>query len=236
MQCGFLPTQGSRRKALPENVTLQPATVTEQPATAAAGIVIPIGTIMPFAGAVDVPWLRQQGWLYCDGASVQKTDYLDLFFAIGTNFGGGRTSFNLPDLRGRFCRGVDNGTGRDPYVREREPSAPGGLSGDQPGSVFGHRTGWTDDRPMTASRHEGHVHPVPHAPKTKNAYAIAGGRYSIWRSDPTESTESGKHPHTLASGGDQESRPLNKAVFFIIKFADAKAADPVESGAKEGGR
>ncbi len=210
---------------MPDHVTLQPATVTEQPATAAADTVIPIGTIMPFAGAIDVAWLRQQGWLYCDGSSLQKADNLDLFLAIGTNFGGGRTTFNLPDLRGRFCRGVDNGSRRDPYVKEREPSASGGLSGDQPGSVFGDLTGWTGGRPMTAAEHEGHVHPVPHAPKAKNAYRIAGDRYSIWRDDPTESTESGKHTHTIASGGDKESRPLNKAVFFIIKFASAKEGE-----------
>lgn len=208
---------------MPDNVTEQPAAVTEQPATA-ADPVVPIGTIVPFAGGIDAVWLRQQGWLYCDGSSLQKADYLDLFLAIGSNFGGGRTSFNLPDLRGRFCRGVDTGISRDPYAKTREAMAPGGLAGDEPGSVFGDRTGWADDKPLKAE-HEGHVHPVPHAPKGQNAYIIAGTRYAIWRGSPTTSTESGKHTHTVASGGDKETRPLNKAVFFIIKFSGAQGGE-----------
>lgn len=183
---------------------------------------IPIGAIMPFAGGMDRDWLRQQGWLYCDGASLTKADYIDLFLTIGTNYGGGRTEFNLPDMRGRFCRGVDMGAGRDFYVPEREPSAPGGLTGNQPGSVLGYRTGWAEDHPLVAKEHEGHVHPVPHAPKDNNAYAIAGWKYGIWREESTTTTEAGAHTHTVESGGDKESRPVNKYVFFIIKFADAQ--------------
>lgn len=47
------------------------------------------------------------GWLVCDGSAVSRTDYEDLFLCIGTNFGvgDGKTTFNLPDLRGEFIRG-----------------------------------------------------------------------------------------------------------------------------------
>jgi microcystin-dependent protein len=39
-----------------------------------------------------------------------------LFAIIGTNYGLGdsTTTFNLPDFRGRFQRGIDSGAGRDP--------------------------------------------------------------------------------------------------------------------------
>jgi microcystin-dependent protein len=181
-----------------------------------------VGTIMAFAGAMDVAWLRKQGWLYCDGALLPKADYPDLFGAIGTNYGGGGTSFNLPDLRGRFCRGVDNGKGRDPYANEREPSAPGGLAGDAPGSVFGDRTGRARERLLTAKEDDGHTHAVPHAPKHAVNLAFAGILYAIWRGRPRTTTESGRHVHELASGGDHETRPLNKDVFFVIKWTDAK--------------
>jgi len=50
------------------------------------------------------------GWLLCDGAPVSRTTYADLFALIGTNygFGDGSTTFNLPDLRGRFPLGQDD--------------------------------------------------------------------------------------------------------------------------------
>jgi len=47
------------------------------------------------------------GWLLCDGAAISRTTYLALFTAIGTAFGSGdgSTTFNVPDLRGRFPAG-----------------------------------------------------------------------------------------------------------------------------------
>jgi len=56
------------------------------------------------------------GWLKANGAAVSRTAYSELFAAIGTTFGigDGATTFNLPDLRGRFPRGLDDGRGVDP--------------------------------------------------------------------------------------------------------------------------
>lgn len=55
------------------------------------------------------------GWLKANGAAVSRTIYADLFSAIGTTFGtgDGSTTFNLPDLRGEFIRGWDDGRGID---------------------------------------------------------------------------------------------------------------------------
>lgn len=55
------------------------------------------------------------GWLKANGAAVSRTAYADLFLAIGTTFGAGDgfTTFNLPDLRGEFVRGWDDGRGVD---------------------------------------------------------------------------------------------------------------------------
>ncbi|MBI0067568.1 tail fiber protein [Snodgrassella sp. M0118] len=51
------------------------------------------------------------GWLKANGAEVSRTLYANLFAAIGTTFGAGdeKTTFNLPDLRGEFLRGWDDG-------------------------------------------------------------------------------------------------------------------------------
>lgn len=70
----------------------------------------PVGEVSAFA-RTTVP----TGWLLCDGRAVSRTQYSDLYAAISTTFGGGNgtTTFNLPDLRGEFIRGYDNGRGVD---------------------------------------------------------------------------------------------------------------------------
>ena len=72
---------------------------------------VPVGSITMYA-ANTAP----TGWLECSGAAVSRTTYAGLFAAIGTVFGAGdgSTTFNLPDMRGEFARGWDNGRGVDP--------------------------------------------------------------------------------------------------------------------------
>ena len=71
---------------------------------------IPSGAVMYFAGQT-----APTGWLKANGAAVSRTAYTALFAAIGTTYGtgDGRTTFNLPDLRGEFVRGWDDGRGID---------------------------------------------------------------------------------------------------------------------------
>lgn len=69
-----------------------------------------IGSVTAFA--MPTP---PEGWLVCDGSAVSRTDYADLFAAIGTVWGNGDeiATFNLPDVRGEFIRGFDAGRGVD---------------------------------------------------------------------------------------------------------------------------
>lgn len=56
------------------------------------------------------------GWLKCNGATVTRNSYPRLFSMIGTIWNtGGETSlqFRLPDFRGEFLRGFDDGRGID---------------------------------------------------------------------------------------------------------------------------
>lgn len=70
-----------------------------------------IGEIIPYAGATS-PDLR---WLACDGASLLRADYPDLFAVIGASYGAADGShFNLPDLQGRTIVGTGSGTGLTP--------------------------------------------------------------------------------------------------------------------------
>jgi microcystin-dependent protein len=51
-------------------------------------------------------------WLKCDGRSLNRDDYPELFGVIGTSFGNlSGTTFNLPDARGRVLGSVGTGTG-----------------------------------------------------------------------------------------------------------------------------
>lgn len=87
---------------------------TQAGALAALGITstgsVPTGAVVAFAmNAAPASWLE------CNGAAVSRTTYAALFAAIGTTFGAGdgSTTFNLPQMRGEFPRGWDNGRGID---------------------------------------------------------------------------------------------------------------------------
>ena len=62
----------------------------------------PIGTILALLDD-EVP----EGYLPAEGAEISRTTYADLFNVIGTKFGkgDGSTTFNLPNLVGRFLEG-----------------------------------------------------------------------------------------------------------------------------------
>lgn len=70
----------------------------------------PAGLVATFARST-----APTGWLKANGAAVSRTAYADLYAAIGTRFGAGDgiNTFNLPDLRGEFIRGWDDGRGVD---------------------------------------------------------------------------------------------------------------------------
>src|SRR6056297_1600639 len=64
---------------------------------------MPVGFVGPFAGT-SAP----QGWLFCNGQTVPRAAFPELFSVIGESFGigDGTTTFNLPDLRDRFAIGT----------------------------------------------------------------------------------------------------------------------------------
>lgn len=57
-----------------------------------------VGEIRMFAGNY-----APEGWQFCDGSALPISEYATLFQLLGTTYGGdGYTSFNVPDLRGRW--------------------------------------------------------------------------------------------------------------------------------------
>ena len=74
-------------------------------------VTTPAGTVDYFANA-SAPI----GYLECNGQAVSRSQYPELFTAIGILYGpgNGTTTFNVPELRGEFIRGIDNTRGVDP--------------------------------------------------------------------------------------------------------------------------
>ena len=68
----------------------------------------PIGSIIYYPSSSP-----PDGYLKANGASLNTSTYSDLFSVFGYTFGGSGSSFNLPDLRGEFIRGWDDGRGAD---------------------------------------------------------------------------------------------------------------------------
>lgn len=152
---------------------------------------VPIGTILPFGGAVNPP----TGYKFCNGEELNVSDYQELHTIIGNSFGtSGAGKFNIPDLRGRFLRGVNGGAtgqGRDPdATTARGAINPGGATGDNVGSLQLHQL-------------QSHNHSF--------TVGLSGG-------GTVPANGAGSYvSNTTSSVGGNETRPSNVYVNYIIK-------------------
>ena len=70
-----------------------------------------VGEITMFAGN-----FAPRGWAFCDGQLLPIAQNQSLYSLLGTTYGGdGRTTFGLPDLRGRFPLHPGSGAGLPSY-------------------------------------------------------------------------------------------------------------------------
>jgi microcystin-dependent protein len=69
------------------------------------GATLPPGVMLPYGASGTPP----AGYLICDGSAVSRANYAGLFAVIGTTYGAGdgSTTFNLPNLMGRFPVGLN---------------------------------------------------------------------------------------------------------------------------------
>jgi microcystin-dependent protein len=169
---------------------------------------VPTGAVLAWAGG-SAP----TGFLLCDGSAVSRTTYATLFAAISTAHGSGdgATTFNVPDYRGRFLRGVDGATGRDPDAADRTAMASGGNTGDNVGSIQADATaknGLTVVDP-------GHEH-------TFTQYQTGFTGSGVLTANSTTNNPNTNEVDVATTGitlgdGDDETRPLNAYVKYIIK-------------------
>ncbi|WP_338606855.1 phage tail protein [Pelagibacterium nitratireducens] len=184
------------------------------------------GTITFFAGSTP-----PDGWLKANGATVSRSAYSDLFSRIGTTFGAGNgsTTFQIPDLRGEFIRGWDDGRGIDGGRGLGSSQSDQNKSHEHTGSA---ESGGAHSHTGSTST-DSHNHTVPAAASDINGQG-QGRVYTTattgnaWNRSTTSDSHShslsinsgGAHTHVLSidSSGGNEARPRNIALLACIKY------------------
>lgn len=181
-------------------------------------------------GAAFNPGTSPTGWLKANGAAVSRTTYAALFAAISTTYGAGDGSatFNLPDFRGLFLRGLDDGRGID--------------SGRALGSFQDSQNLWHNHAGATGENNFGHTHSGNTAWAGDHNHGVWGGlfgsRTSVQADAPvggnnttlytstngnhyhpfTTDGVSNNHQHGISGDGGSETRVKNYPVVYYIKF------------------
>jgi hypothetical protein len=169
---------------------------------------MPAGSIIPFGGSKEnIP----DGWLLCDGADVSRSQYANLYATIGTvwGYGDNATTFNLPDLRGVFLRGVSEDSEKDADAETRAPLKDGGNGGNNVGS-------YQDDAIRNITGRWGHaqMHGIVQSGALK---AISVGDTSSWEDNTTPLHDLEFDASNVVPVGS-DNRPKNVNVYYIIKF------------------
>lgn len=159
---------------------------------------MPTGVVSAFAGS-SAP----AGFLICDGAAVSRATYSGLFAIIGITHGqgNGTTTFNVPDYRGRFLRGVTGASSNDPDSASRTAMNTGGNTGNSVGSVQGHAF-------------QTHLHAQQGAGSGSGQYPIRSGVTSVSAAGDTASASASG---STSQASANETRPINAYVTYIIK-------------------
>lgn len=183
----------------------------------------PVGTILTYAGAAT-----PDGYIECDGRALNNNDYPELLNAIGTLYGTGAAgTFRIPDLRGEFLRGHDNGRGIDNgrtlgstqgySIQSHNHTGNTGYDGNHNHSA---NTNHAGNHRHSYEMHQGQDDGPYRAKGSPNAANASGyTRYSGGHSHSVTVYYSGNHRHSFTTNntGGGETRPRNVAVKFCIK-------------------
>lgn len=176
--------------------------------------VLPAGVIQMFAGST-----APSGWLICDGSTVSRRIYSDLFKVIGTTYGAGdgNTTFTLPDMRGRVPMGAGTGAGLTArtlgttYGTETHTLASGNIPQMTTGNMS-----------TNASHTHGATKPIYVYDPNVSSAGLAGGNYVRGNDsagiNPVTST-SVEHTHTVGTASPTAVNhvPPSLGLNYIIK-------------------
>lgn len=135
--------------------------------------------------------LSVRGWLKCDGSSLSRTTYSDLFAVIGTTYGYvDATHFNLPNCNGRVL------------AAPGQPSNGAGSTNHALGTAYGNQTHTLTVNEMPSHTHTGTTTDTADTPESEN---VVGSVTAVIN---TGAIVSGSNPRSLsfttnATGGSQ---------------------------------
>ena len=211
-----------------------------------ADTLMPVGSMLMWTSET-----LPTGWLLCDGTAVSRTTYEDLYETIGTTYGVGdnSTTFNLPNLKGKFPIGIDDsdtdfdalgetGGAKDVTLSESElPSHDHSIAHD-------HASATTDTQ---SASHTHGVNPPTHRHSLADGVGTAvvgsgtgsvvasgnSGNTGYYNQGSFDSdTQSASHTHGVdlpnytgdsgnaGSGSAHENMPPFLTVSFIINYQD----------------
>lgn len=154
-----------------------------------------VGEIRMFAGN-----FAPRGWAFCDGQLLAVSQNDALFSLLGTIYGGdGRTTFGLPDLRGRFPIHAGHGPG----LSERRLGSKGG----------------SEKETLTVNQLPSHTHPIQASGNLTTSPNPANNTFaqSIGDVYTTDFTPSGMNSGVVSQVGGSQSH-TNLMPFLCINF------------------
>tara|TARA_Y100000356_G_scaffold102142_1_gene87571 strand:+ start:800 stop:1924 length:1125 start_codon:yes stop_codon:yes gene_type:complete len=173
---------------------------------------VPSGSVFCLAVAT-VP----SGYLECDGQEISRTTFAGLFAIIGITYGAGNGSstFNVPDLRGEFVRGFDNGRGID----------SGRTIGSTQGGAFESHDHDADANANSTVQDPGHRHTLRGGNDDANSgdkLPTGDAQNKDLNNNSVRNATTGIDVHTTVTididhEGGSETRPRNIAMMYIIK-------------------
>ena len=182
------------------------------------GAIFPIGSVIAYMGnASTVAGLELSGWYKCDGRAISSLnaslsgDEISAFVNV--------VGSNLPNLRGVFLRGLDEGRGFDEVAGTRTGGeGTTGVRSYQPHQVQAHtHTGTT-----TSDGNHNHGGVTGNAGYASSSFTRGPGEGAI--ADAIGShhhsiSTDGAHTHSLTINNNSgaETRPENIAVYYIIR-------------------
>ena len=200
--------------------------------------IISSGSIQMFAGSV-----APNGWLICNGDTVSRSAYNNLFKVIGTTYGVGNsnTTFTLPDMRGRCPIGV--GTGTSLTARTLGSSVGAETATLSEANMASHTHATTVGTQSANHTHTGtsgtvsadHTHGWGRNVGSSGSYGLRDGANRSANGTPntqganqdhshatTTGTESANHTHTVTNSSTGSGTPVgimlpSIVVNFIIK-------------------
>ena len=175
----------------------------------------PIGSVIAYMGNGSiVAGMEANGWFKCDGRNISSLSALSADeITTLTNILGG--SSNLPDLRGNFLRGLDEGRGQDLDAGSR-------TGGESTTGVRSYQENQIKSHSHTGSTNTdgAHVHGISGSTRDDNNFAGGQPAGDAFFGNLGMATNfDGSHSHNLTTNntGGAETRPVNIAVYWLIR-------------------